>query len=204
MARAASREGAKPTQRSHDGRKASTQSVSMKVAKASLSQMPSHHPMVTRSPNHMWASSWATTSATRSSSARAARGRIDQQRGVAEGDAAQVLHGAGGEVGDGHQVHLLARVGDVEVLGEEAQGEGADGQGEVGQLALARGEDDPQRHAVDVDRLGRLELADDEGHQVGRHLHGGREAHDVLVAHPAARRRWGSWRRRRRRGRRSG
>ncbi len=29
----------------------------MKVAKASLSQMPSHQPIVTRSPNHMWASS---------------------------------------------------------------------------------------------------------------------------------------------------
>ena len=72
MASAASREGANPTQRSHDGRKASTQRVSMNVAKASLSQMPSHQPMVTRSPNHMCASSWATTSATRSSSARAA------------------------------------------------------------------------------------------------------------------------------------
>ena len=45
----------------------------MKVAKASLSQMPSHQPIVTRSPNHMCASSWAITSATRSSSARAAR-----------------------------------------------------------------------------------------------------------------------------------
>ena len=111
-------------------------------------------------------------------------GRIDQERGVPEGDAAQVLHGTGREVGDGHQVHLLAGVRDVEVLREEAQGEGADGQSEIGQLALARGEDDPQRDAVDVDRLGRLQLADDEGHQVGRHLHGGREAHDVLVAHP--------------------
>ena len=41
----------------------------MNVAKASLSQIPFHHVMVTRSPNHMWAFSWATTSATRSSSA---------------------------------------------------------------------------------------------------------------------------------------
>ena len=40
----------------------------MKVAKASLSQMPSHQAMVTRSPNHMWASSWFMTMATRSSS----------------------------------------------------------------------------------------------------------------------------------------
>ena len=71
-ASAASREGAKPIQRSHDGRKASTHSISMNVAKASLSQMPSHQPMVTRSPNHMCAISWAITSATRSSSARAA------------------------------------------------------------------------------------------------------------------------------------
>ena len=41
----------------------------MNVAKASLSQMPSHHSMVTRSPNHMWAISWATTLATRCISA---------------------------------------------------------------------------------------------------------------------------------------
>ena len=41
----------------------------MNVAKASLSQIPFHHVMVTRSPNHMWAFSWATTSATRSCSA---------------------------------------------------------------------------------------------------------------------------------------
>ena len=30
----------------------------MNVAKASFSQIPSHHSMVTRSPNHMWAISW--------------------------------------------------------------------------------------------------------------------------------------------------
>ena len=30
----------------------------MNVAKASFSQMPFHHFMVTRSPNHMWAISW--------------------------------------------------------------------------------------------------------------------------------------------------
>jgi hypothetical protein len=72
MCSAASREAAKPTQRSHDGRNASTHTISMNVANASLSQMPSHQPIVTRSPNHMCASSWATTSATRSSSARAA------------------------------------------------------------------------------------------------------------------------------------
>ena len=35
----------------------------MNVANASFSQMPFHHFIVTRSPNHMWASSWVMTSA---------------------------------------------------------------------------------------------------------------------------------------------
>ncbi len=49
----------------------------MKLAKASFSQMPSHHLMVTRSPNHMWASSWAMTELTRcSSTCRAVPGSI--------------------------------------------------------------------------------------------------------------------------------
>ena len=54
--------------RFQSGRKASHAATSMKVAKASLSQMPFHHRIVTRSPNHMCASSWATTSATSCSS----------------------------------------------------------------------------------------------------------------------------------------
>ena len=41
----------------------------MNVAKASFSQMPFHQRIVTRSPNHMCASSCATVSATSSSSA---------------------------------------------------------------------------------------------------------------------------------------
>ena len=49
--------------RSQSGRYASHAATSMNVANASLSQMPFHHRIVTRSPNHMWASSWATTSA---------------------------------------------------------------------------------------------------------------------------------------------
>ena len=55
-------------QRSHAGRKAAAHLASMKVAKASFSQMPFHQRIVTRSPNHMWASSWAMTSTTASSS----------------------------------------------------------------------------------------------------------------------------------------
>ena len=67
-ASAAARETPNVTQRCHSGFHASTASISMNVAKASLSQIPFHHDIVTRSPNHMWATSWATTSATRSSS----------------------------------------------------------------------------------------------------------------------------------------
>ena len=53
----------------------------------------------------------------------------------------------------------------------------ADVEGEVGQTALVGRAHDAERNAVDVDGLGRLEPADDERDQVGRHLHGGREAH---------------------------
>ena len=105
---------------------------------------------------------------------------VDEERRVAEGDAAQVLHGAGGEVRDGDEVHLLARVGDVEVVGEEAQRERADLEGELGQGLLPGRADHAEGHTVDVDGLGRLELADDEGHQVGRHLHRGGEADAAL------------------------
>ena len=66
---AASRSTPKPTHIFHWGRRSSVQRTSMKVAKASFSQMPSHHSIVTRSPNHMWAISWATTVATRCFSA---------------------------------------------------------------------------------------------------------------------------------------
>ena len=138
VSKAAERARPKSTQRSHSGRKASVVSISMNVAKASLSQMPFHHPMVTRSPNHMWAISWAITSATRCSSAWVDRLAVEEQGGLAEGDAAQVLHGAEGEVGDGDQVELVARVGDAVPVGQEAQGERADLEGEGGEVGLAR------------------------------------------------------------------
>ncbi len=69
MSNAAVRARPKVTHRSHSGRKASVACISMKVAKASFNQIPFHHFMVTRSPNHMWASSWLMTSVTLSSSA---------------------------------------------------------------------------------------------------------------------------------------
>ena len=65
MSSARSRSAQNVTQTFHCGRKASWHMTSMNVAKASFSQMPSHHSMVTRSPNHMWAISCMTTLATR-------------------------------------------------------------------------------------------------------------------------------------------
>ena len=69
---AAARDTVKLSQRRHSGFHASTAIISIKVAKASFNQRPFHQRMVTRSPNHIWAFSCETTSATRSSSARVA------------------------------------------------------------------------------------------------------------------------------------
>ena len=56
------RDRANSTHRCQSGRHASVAFISMKVAKASLSQMPFHHFIVTRFPNHMCAVSWLMTS----------------------------------------------------------------------------------------------------------------------------------------------
>ena len=175
---AAARETPKLTQRCHSGFQASTASISMKVANASLSQMPFHHTMVTRSPNHMWASSCATTSATRSQLGVGRRRLVDQQRGLAEGDRAQVLHGARREVGDRQQVELVARVRHAVVALEEVEAEGAGrpGVARPGGACPAR----TRRGAAScptMHRLGRLELADDERDQVGGHPDGVGERH---------------------------
>ena len=100
---------------------------------------------------------------------------VDQQGGLAVGDQSQVLHRAETEVGNRNHVELVARVGDREVVREEAQGEGPGVEGHVGEVTLAQRVDDAQRYAVDVDFGGLLEGTDDEGHQVGGHDHRGRE-----------------------------
>ena len=68
MSSAAARAAPKPAQTSQSGRQASTAFISMKVAKASFSQIPFHQRIVTRSPNQRCASSWLMTAATLSSS----------------------------------------------------------------------------------------------------------------------------------------
>ena len=95
---AAARDTVKLSQRRHSGFQASTASISMKVAKASFSHSPFHHFMVTRSPNHMWAFSWETTSATRSNSARVAFPSSTSRAVSRKVIAPRFLHGAGGEI----------------------------------------------------------------------------------------------------------
>ena len=68
VSKAAVRSRLKVSHRFQAGRNASQAATSMKVAKASFSQIPFHQRMVTRSPNHMCASSCETTSATSCSS----------------------------------------------------------------------------------------------------------------------------------------
>ena len=107
---------------------------------------------------------------------------VEQKGGLSVGDRSEVLHRSPGEVGDGDHVHLVARVGDVVVVGVEAQGEGAGLEGVVGEMPLPGNVGDTQRDTVDVDRVGDFELADDEGDEIGRHLHGVLERDGDLAA----------------------
>ena len=115
-------EGAVACRRPHRDRRAtpdatpSAASRVMNVAKPSLSQMSSHHFIVTRSPNHWCAISCAMTPAT----PRFALDRrvlvVEEERGLAERDRAGVLHRARFEVGNADQVELPERILDAVVL----------------------------------------------------------------------------------------
>ena len=118
-----------------------------------------------------------------------------QQGGFAIGDGAEVFHGAGLEVGDGDEVELLERVGNAEVgvvVVEHVLGdiEAVGGEGDlVGRGAGADG------HAVGF-AGGALEVADQEGDEVGGHFGRGEELEGVLAGAGAGRVafRWGCWR----------
>ena len=98
----------------------------MNVANASLSQMPFHHFMVTRSPNHMCAISCTIVSAASDISSSVTCVGIEQQPRLAERHAAEVLHRAEREVGERDEIALLAGVRDAVVVGEERDRERAD------------------------------------------------------------------------------
>ncbi len=151
--------------------------ISMNVANASLSQMPFHHFIVTRSPNHMWASSWATTSATRWSSCWVAVVGSTSRAVSRNVMQPEVLHGAEGEVGHGDEVDLVAGVGDAVVA------PGSTG----GRRRRSRGRSRPGRPLPGTcttrsgvpstsTGAGGLERSDDERHEVRRHRHGVGEA----------------------------
>ena len=91
----------------------------MNVANASLSQMPFHHFMVTRSPNHMCAISCTIVSAASRHLVERHLVGIEQQARLAERHAAEVLHRAEREVGERDEIALLAGIRDAVVVGEE-------------------------------------------------------------------------------------
>ena len=91
----------------------------MNVANDSLSHRSSHQRIVTRSPNHMWASSWSTTSA-RVEALRLG-GQVAEQEAVMECDRTHVLHGACVELGHEQLVVLVEREWLVEQVREEPE-----------------------------------------------------------------------------------
>ena len=107
--------------------------------------------------------------------------RVGQQQVLAIGDAAQVLHCAGGEIGKSEHVDLVAGIRDSVVVLVVPQRMGADLERELGEVTLARYVNDTQRGAVDVDGFRRFQWPDDECNEIGAHDHRGLEGHDVLA-----------------------
>ncbi len=105
---------------------------------------------------------------------------IDEQSGFAIGDGAEVLHGAGFEVGKANEVELLERIGNAEVVVVVVQHilgdiDAVGGEGDlVGRGAGANGD------AVLL-AGGALEVADEEGHEIGGHFGSGEELEGVLA-----------------------
>ncbi len=149
----------------------------MNVAKASLSQMPFHHFIVTRSPNHMCAISWATTSAMRinsvvdavdGSTSSAVSRKVTQPR-FSIAPNAKSGSATRSSLNDGYGMPKKSAKKSQRVL--------ADVERELAEVFLAGHARDAQRNAVGVDLLGEGERADDERDEVGRHRHRVGEAH---------------------------
>ena len=107
---------------------------------------------------------------------------VHQQRRLAEGDRAEVLHRPGREVRDRQEIELVARVRQAVIVLEEAERGDRDLVTEGGEPALARHAPDAHRRLAHQDGVGRLQLADDERHEVGGHLHRVRERDDLASA----------------------
>ena len=125
----------------------------------------------------MCAISWWITSATRCSSGWVARSGSTSSAVSRKVTQPRFSIAPNAKSGHRDQVELVGRVGEPEVVREEAERERARLEGEGGQGRLARRVRDAQRRAVHVDGLGGLQRPDDEGDEVGRHLHRLGEAH---------------------------
>ena len=100
------------------------------------------------------------------------RRRVDEQDALAEGDAAEVLHGPGGEVGQRRRGRpCRPGRGCRSSPGTSAGRTAPTSRAKPVRCPLPGHVDEAQRDAVDVDRVGDLERPDDEGDEVGRHGH---------------------------------
>ena len=109
------------------------------------------------------------------------RGRVEEKQCLPEGDAAQVLHRAGREVRQGHEVELVARVRDGVVGAEPAQGESRHLQGVHAEVVLARRVQNADGDAVDVHSRRGLQGADHEGEEIRGHRDRVGEAHTAAA-----------------------
>ena len=109
--------------------------------------------------------------------------RVHQQGGFTVGDAAPVLHGPRGEVGNGDVVQLGQRVGDVEIIVEISQQLDRGVEGEPGLVLFASRGPYADFRAVGSVGLHRYDVADNKGQQVGGH-YGGFAKPDGLEARP--------------------
>ena len=112
-------------------------------------------------------------------------GGIGQQRHLAEGDGARVLHRARLEVGDADLIELAERVGEAEVVLEPRQ----DGRGrllsERREVTFLGGGPGADRDVADADDGARHDRPDDEGDEVRRKRRRRREG-DPPAAAPVA------------------
>ena len=105
---------------------------------------------------------------------------IDQKVGFAEGDGAEVLHGAGLEVGNADEVEFLERKVNAEVVVVVVQGEFCDVEREGRERNLVGCGANAQVHAVLL-AAGALEVAHQEGDEIGGHFGSGAEDQCVLA-----------------------
>ncbi len=96
---------------------------------------------------------------------------IDQQRGFAKRDCAQVFHRSRGEIGNGDQIQLVSGIGNAVIAAEMFQRSLADVDGEAAKMLFSGHRAYPERRLASHDGLGRFKFPDDKTDQIGRHLY---------------------------------